>query len=91
MHGQISQQLSIALQLSVAFRHDRIEPLQLAKAQRRLDVGDPIVEAQVLLLIDTYRDLLLGCELFRLLDNQTVVRLLERLEPCTFLPNQVIR
>lgn len=52
---------------------------------------DGPTRAQVLLLIDTYRDLLLGCELFRLLDNQTVVRLLERLEPCTFLPNQVIR
>ena len=43
--------MPVALELSILLHHDLIEPLQLAQAQRRLDVSDPVVEAQLLLLL----------------------------------------
>jgi hypothetical protein len=33
--------MPVALELSILLHHDLIEPLQLAQAQRRLDVSDP--------------------------------------------------
>ena len=33
--------MPVALDLSISLHHDLIEPLQLAQAQRRLNIGDP--------------------------------------------------
>jgi len=51
MKWKTGQQLAIPLQLTLPFRHNRIEPLQLTQPKSRLQIGDPIVEAEVLLFV----------------------------------------
>ena len=52
--------------------------------------GDIPAQLSTLLQIETYRDLILNCHLFRLLDNRALLLMLRELQPCFFLPGQVI-